>query len=135
MVNTILVLDGVEARSSDLVESLRELFPSARLVETADLAGFEAALGRETPDLAAIRLTLAGANEFEAAERCREKSSAMRVVLSAAAAPESLRRRAAELGCAMITVPATAEKVLAALDCCAAERAQTERAVTAQAYS
>lgn len=135
MVKSILILEADAPQAGDLVAALREVFPNARFRRATNLAAFYAALAAETPDLAAVRLTLDGVNEFEAIERCRAESAEMRLILNAISAPEPIRHRAVELECAIITVPATAEKVLAALDCCAAERAKSARNAAAYAYS
>lgn len=131
---TVLALDKSADGRNAAVAALTELYPNARIVDAASQLELEGAWTGPLPRLAIVAFELEDQNGLEAAERILKHAPATRVLVYAAAMPESVRRRLSEIGAGFMGAPVTAERILNAIDCCAAEHASAGRSVAAQAF-
>lgn len=134
-ISRLVVLDQDEAARKEAVEVLSALFPQAEIVEAASQRELQASWTGPAPELALIGLALADETGLDAARRIRQVAPACRIVLCAPGAPESVRAGAATISCALIAAPASADKIVAALDGIAAEQALSDRAAAALAFA
>lgn len=131
----LIALDkNAEGRAAALA-SLQELYPSSRVVGAGSVRDLEAGWSGPLPRLAVVAFELDGQNGLEAAQRIIKLSPNTQVLVYADAMPESVRRRLSELGCGFMGAPVTADRILNALDCCAAEKALACRSATFQAFA
>lgn len=135
MTDRLLIVDNDRARRRETIDALTELYPQAEMLEAADADEAEALWRDHAPTLAALAFDLAGETGLEIAERLRGRNASAKLMLYSASVPESVRREAAKISCALIESPVTAEKVVAALDACAAAHARVDSKVAAQAFA
>ncbi|MEL6980635.1 MAG: hypothetical protein AAGM38_18485 [Pseudomonadota bacterium] len=131
----VVLLDRDAAGRREAAAALSGLFPGAALAEAASLQEAQAGWSGPAPDMVMVGLARDDASGLETLRRIRAMAPDALLCLYAEATPESVRAALCELRCAMISTPVSADKIVAALDCAAAEQALGDRAATALAFA
>ena len=132
---TVIALDKTAEGRGAALAALCGLYPTARVIGAASLRELEQKWSGPLPVMALVAFELDGENGLEAARRIAKHSAKTKVLVYARAMPESVRRELSQIGCGFMGAPVTADRILNALDCCAAEKALADRSATAQAFA
>lgn len=132
---TVLALDKDGRGRAAALAALSELYPAARVIGASSQRELEKDWSGPMPKLALVAFELDAQNGLEATRRILKFSPDTQVLVYAKAIPETVRRQLFELGAGVTGAPVSAECILNALDCRAAECALISSTARAAAFT